>query len=142
MAYSVDSDKNKENPVTPSVFGLSEQLLYKIASLDSAVQSGFRRIDENIERIRTDLHDSQLRTNDKVNEVDKRVTADIVHICNRLDTKDREGRILVEKYNDRMHAVETWQKVAMARASIIGAAIVIVWTFVAPTLRAVLGVPS
>lgn len=148
MAYSPDNSKaNQENPSTPAVnYSITEQLLYKIASLDSAVQAGFRRLDEKMDRVQSDLHDSQISTNDRINNLDKEFTEAIAFKRQRIDNLER---VWEERYRNRceytdkkLHDIETWQKVAMARAGIVGAAIVIIWTFVSPAVQHLLGIPS
>jgi hypothetical protein len=148
-----DTDANRNNPSTPSHVSLSEQLLYRIASLDATVQQGFRRVDERLDRFQNDLHENQIATNDRINKLDKDVHEQLSFKRGRLDAiekgivsqreKDRtEGQKLIDDFNGRMTNVETWQKVVVARIGIVTAALVGLWTFIAPTVRAALGIDN
>lgn len=140
MPYSVDSDANKENAHSPSVYlNMTEQLLYKIAALDASVQSGFRRIDEKMDRFQTDLHDSQIATNDRINTLDKEVNDALLRKRQRIDKLEEMERDHCHKINDRINGVETWQKILTARMTIIGSGILFAWTFIAPFVRHAVG---
>lgn len=143
MTYSVNSEDNKRNPSSPAAsMSLTEQLLYRIAALDASVNSGFRRIDEKMDRFQTDLHDSQISTNDRINQLDKEVTEAILRKRTRIDELERAIQKQCQLDDKRMTEIETWQKVLIARMSVAGALIVGVWTFVAPVLRQAVGLGS
>lgn len=142
MPYSIDEELNKRNPITPSHMSMTDQFLYRLASLDSSVESGFRRLDDNLERLRKDMHDAEIRYNDKINEVDKHARENISRIDVELTNRAKEGRAHLDKYNNRVTEIETWQKVAVARVSVIMAVIVGLWTFIAPTIRNILGIAN
>jgi hypothetical protein len=142
MPYSVDSDHNKDNSRTPSEMGLTDQVLYRVASLDASVQTGFRRIDEGMERLRADFHDAQLAVNERISKLDKDVHEQLAFKRARIDGLVKEGAGVREKIEGRITALETWQKVMLARASIVFGAIIALWTFIAPTLRNLLGIAN
>ena len=89
----MDPEDNKQNPFTPGLISLSEQLLYKIASLDTAVQQGFRRLDERMDRFQNDLHENQITTNDRINELDKEFREAIAFKRTRIDNLVKDGSI-------------------------------------------------
>ena len=95
MPYSPDHpEENKQNAFSPShQMNITEQLLYKIAALDASVQSGFRRIDEKMDRFQTDLHDSQISTNDRINNLDKEMNEAILRKRTRIDKLEEVQRI-------------------------------------------------
>lgn len=139
----MNSEENKTNPHTPSThLALNEQLMYKLASLDAAVQMGFRRLDEKMDRFQNDLHENQITTNDRISELDKEFNRMFEFKRARIDGLVKEGQIYKEMLEKRLTEIETWQKVSTARIGILMGAIVTVWTFIAPTLRDLLGVPN
>ena len=149
--YSMDSEQNKVNPATPSQVVLSDQLIYRIASLDASVQSGFRRLDEKMDRLQTDMHDRHMEINDRVNQLDKEVSEGFLRKRNRIDALEarcaEDKRKAEDRYvarcttvDNRIHDIETWQKVLVARISIVGAAIVVLWTIFGPAIQHTIGV--
>jgi DNA anti-recombination protein RmuC len=155
MPYAVDDpESNKENPVSPSVYmSMTEQLLYKIAALDASVNQGFRRIDERLDRVQTDLHESQVTINNRISELDKEFSEDILRKRQRID--DLEKRILAmkaeaeERYrvrceltDRRINDIETWQKVIVGKASIVLTLGFAFWTVFAPTIRHFFGISN
>jgi dGTP triphosphohydrolase len=129
MPYSVDSDENKLNPKTPSEYmTMNDQLLYKLAALDASMNAGFRRLDEKMDRFQTDLHNSQIMMTDRLSELDKEVTANLVI---------KQG--MIEANRDRIINLETSNKVLMARFAVAMAAILVVWTVFGPILRHAIG---
>lgn len=150
----MDIEANKENPVSPSsVYSMTEQMLYKLAALDASVQSGFRRIDEKMDRFQADLHNGQIATNDRINALDKEMTESFTRKRQRLDELDKvvqrvaieaedRSRRHCEDINHRVGKVEEWQKILTARMTIIGGGILAVWTFVAPAIRTAFGMGS
>lgn len=140
MPYSMDAEENKNNPTSPSVYlSMTEQLLYKIAALDASVQQGFRRIDEKMDRFQTDLHDSQIATNDRINTLDKEMNDAILRKRQRIDKIEETMREQCHKDNSRMTEIETWQKVLTARATLAGGLALFAWTFIAPYIRHIFG---
>jgi len=107
MPYSMDSDENQRNAQSPSpLMSMHEQLIYKIAALDASMQSGFRRLDEKMDRFQTDLHDNQIETNDRINRLESETTAHFLLKRQRIDALEK-----------RMGETETWQKIAVARTA-------------------------
>ena len=120
------------NPFTPSDnISLNEQLLYRIASLDASVREGFRRVDERLDRFQSDLHENQITSLNKINEVDT-----------DLQKFKEFKRLRVDSIEKRVGEMETWQKVIMARVSVLITAVAIIWTVLGPTLRSILGISN
>ena len=143
MPYSMDPDENKKNAMSPSEYlTVNEQLMYKLASLDAAVQGGFRRLDEKMDRFQTDLHEGQIATNDRINNLDKEFTSAIKAKRERIDMLVAAGEIEKKALIDRVIKLETWREVALAKVSVGVALIVGLWTFIAPTVRNVLGIAN
>lgn len=139
----MDKDENRQNAYTPSPsISLSEQLLYKIASLDTAVQQGFRRLDERMDRIQTDFHDAQLSVNDRISKLDKETAEAFAAKRLRIDTLVQDRDMWREKQNERFQKIETWQAVAMAKVGVIMGLITSLATMFAPTVRHALGIPG
>lgn len=138
----MDADQNKANPITPSEVTLADQLLYRVASLDATVQSGFRRIDEGMERLRSDFHESQLATNDRINALDKEMHETFAFKRARIDNLVEKGEVTKTKFEERISNLETWKAVATARVAVIVGGLFILWTFIAPTIRALIGIPN
>lgn len=132
MPYSMDVEENMKNPASPSEqIPMTEQFLYRFASLESSVNSGFRRLDERLNRFQEDLHESQIITNDRINNIDKEFHEALAF-----------KRVRIDNLQQRVQDLETWQKVIMARVGIIIAAVAVVWTFIAPVLRNLIGVSN
>ncbi len=143
MTYSVDPEENKRNPNSPSEYlTMNEQLMYKLASLDAAVQGGFRRLDEKMDRFQSDLHESQIATNDRISELDKEFTAAIAAKRARIDTLVKEGDIVRSGYEKRIVELETWQKVVMAKIGLMVSGVTAAWVLAAPTIRSFLGISN
>lgn len=130
MSYNPDdSDSNRNNPTSPSAYmTMNEQLMYKLAALDASVQSGFRRLDEKMDRFQTDLHENQIETNDRINRLEH-------------ETKDTFAfkRQRIDALTLRVAALETWQKISMARVAILVGAVSFLWVLVAPAVRQFFG---
>lgn len=132
MSYSVDPQANKENATSPSVYlSMTEQLLYKIAALDASVQSGFRRIDEKMDRFQTDLHESQINLNDRINQLDKEFGEAILFKRQRIDA-------LEKRINELENAIST-AKAQFAAGALV---VTIIWTLFGPAIRHVFGIPG
>ena len=130
MPYSVDGEENKKNPHSPSEYlTMNEQLMYKLAALDAAVQGGFRRLDEKMDRFQHDLHEGQIATNDRINKLDKEVVEQIAIKRKRID-----------EVCDRLNKIETWQQVAMAKVGVTIAVISGALALLGPSIRNVLGI--
>ena len=120
------------NPFTPSDnISLNEQLLYRIASLDASVREGFRRVDERLDRFQSDLHENQIASINRINEVDT-----------DLQKFKEFKRLRVDGIEKRVGELETWTKVMMARVGILITGVAIIWTVLGPTIRAVLGISN
>lgn len=132
MPYSNNSDENKENPFSPSPdLPLREQFLYRFSALEEAVRSGFRRIDERMDRMQTELHDRHIEINDRVTIIDRETREQFAFKRARIDA-----------LSERLTALETWSKVVTARFAVLLGVVTVVWTIVAPFLRNILGVPN
>jgi hypothetical protein len=116
MPYSTDSDLNKENPATPSEFSLGSQLLYRVASLDS--------------------------TNDRINNLDKEMHETFALKRARIDGLVEKGNVSKAEIDKRLVELETWKAVAVAKISVLIGILFIAWTFLAPTLRNLLGIAN
>lgn len=143
MSYSMDSDANRDNATSPSIhLTMNEQLMYKLAALDAAVQGGFRRLDEKMDRFQTDLHDSQISTNDRISNLDKEFAAAIAAKRARIDGLVRDGEIGKRALEQRLIDLETWKHVAMAKISTIISAVALIWIVAAPTIRNFIGIAN
>lgn len=132
MSYSMDSDQNKENPFSPSPdLPLREQFLYRFSALEEAVRSGFRRIDERMDRMQTELHDRHIEINDRVTVIDRETREQFAFKRARIDA-----------LTERVSALETWSKVVTARFAVLLAVVTVAWTILAPFIRSALGVPN
>lgn len=105
------------------------QLMSKLAGLESTVLEGFRRLDEKMERLQTDLHDSQINTNDRINALDKEFSDAVIRKRERIDTLEK-----------RVVDIETWQAVAIAKVTVIMGVITALAMMFAPTVRHILGI--
>ncbi len=121
---------------------MNEQLMYKLASLDAAVTGGFRRLDEKMDRFQSDLHDSQLQTNDRISNLDKEFGAAISAKRARIDGLVKEGEVAKKEVEARITALETWKHVVVAKVTVACTAILAVWTVLAPTVRQFLGISN
>jgi hypothetical protein len=121
---------------------MNEQLMYKLASLDAAVQGGFRRLDEKMDRFQHDLHEGQIQTNDRISELDKEFTAAIRAKRERIDGLVKEAEIVKAEYTKRLVALETWREVAVAKVTMAVGVVVGLWTLVAPAVRGLLGISN
>jgi predicted nucleic acid-binding Zn-ribbon protein len=123
-----------------SLVGLTDQLLYKLASLDSTVQQGFRRLDERMDRFQADLHENVITTNDKINNLDKEFREAIAFKRARIDGLVAEGQQAKKEIEKRIADLETWKAVAVAKISVIMIGLTLAWTLIAPTVRNILGI--
>jgi len=92
-----------------------------------------------MDRFQTDLHDSQIATNDRINRLDKETNEALLRKRARVDKLEETQRANCHEINERIHQVESWQKVLTARMTLAGGAIVVIWTFVAPVIRTAFG---
>src|SRR5690349_16330442 len=136
MPYSTDPEENMSNPFTPSDnISLNEQLLYRIASLDASVREGFRRVDERLDRFQSDLHENQIASLQRINEVDTDLQKFKEFKRLRVDSIEKD-------LGKRIGDIETWSKVLMARVGVLITGVAIVWTILGPTLRTILGISN
>lgn len=120
------------NPFTPSDnISLNEQLLYRIASLDASVREGFRRVDERLDRFQSDLHENQIASIQRINEVDT-----------DLQKFKEFKRLRVDALQERIINLESWKTAVMARVGVMITAVAIIWTVLGPTLRNILGISN
>jgi len=130
--YSMDKDANENNPWTPSAeLSLSDQFLYRFSRLEEAVRSGFTRVDENIAALRNEFHDRNLDQVQRVTTLESKVDANFAFKRARIDALEK-----------RIIELETWSKVLTARLAIALAAVIMIWTFIAPILRNIVGLPG
>lgn len=116
--------------------------MYKLASLDAAVQAGFRRLDEKMDRFQNDLHDSQLQINDRINNLDKETAAVLLAKRIKIEAIEAEGRKAKAEVDKRLVNIETWQQVAMAKVGVMLTVLTIIWIGLAPAIRNILGIPN
>lgn len=143
MPYNVDPEQNKVNPFTPDqAMSLNDQFIYRFSALEETVRSGFRRVDENLNRLTNDLHDRHIEINDRISKLDKEFSEALV----TMEKKNTEAlafkRARIDGVTQRVSDLETWSKVLTARLSIAFGAVLCVWTVIAPYIRNVLGVPN
>ena len=136
MTYSLDSEANRHNAHSPSEhLTVNEQLLYKLAALDSAVTQGFRRLDEKMTRFQSDLHENQINTNDRINTLDKEFREAIALKRSRIDALVGESLVRATASDLRLTALETWKQVAIAKIGLFMSLVGAVWVFFAPSVR-------
>jgi len=129
--------------VTPSEqFSMNEQLLIKLASLDTEMRAGFRRLDEKMDRFQSDLHENQISTNDRMNKLDKEFTEAITFKRVRIDGLEKAHNDFKSEVREELNGINTWQQVAMAKIGVVVTAIAIVWIVFAPTIRNFLGIAN
>lgn len=129
-------------PTASEQMSMNEQLLYKLAGIDAAMQSGFRRIDEKMDRFQTDLHESQISTNDRINSLDKEVHETFLRKRARMDGQDKLIAELKAKHESDYNEIKTWQQVVVAKVGVISTSIALVWVLFAPTIRDFLGISN
>jgi hypothetical protein len=131
--YSPDDPKaNKDNPFTPSPdLPLREQFLYRFSALEEAVRSGFRRLDERMDRFQTEIHDRHIEVNTRITHLE-------------VDTREQFAfkRQRVDGLEKRVAELETWSKVVTARFAVLLAVVTVAWTVLAPFLRNIIGVSN
>lgn len=110
---------------------VSADIVSKLAILEVSLNEGFRRLDEKMSRFQSDLHDNQVAVTLRITELDKEVN-------NKFAIKRTKLEVLDHRVND----IETWQKVAMAKVTVLVGAASIILTLFAPTFRHILGVPD
>lgn len=139
----MDGDANKKNPYTPDrAMSIDEQFLYRFSGLEEAVRSGFRRLDEKVDRLQKDLHEAQLSVNDRISQLDKETTEQFAAKRIRIDGLVKDGAVAKTLIEKRISDIETWQKVIMARFSVALTALVIFWTLFGPIVRNFLGISN
>lgn len=121
---------------------MNEQLLYKLASLAAEVQSGFRRLDEKMNRFQSDLHESQLSTNDRINALDREFHEKILLEQNRVTQLEKDLRETKFEQQHNVNELRTWQHVAMAKVGVLTTVIALVWIILGPTLKSIIGISS
>jgi predicted nucleic acid-binding Zn-ribbon protein len=125
----MNSEENKQNAFTPShSMSFQEQLIYKIAALDASMQSGFRRLDEKMDRFQTDLHDNQIETNDRINKLDNETTAHFVLKRARID-----------KIQEQMEELRQWRTVLTTRMAMVGFGAFAVWAVIGQPIQNLMG---
>lgn len=130
--YSMDKDSNKENPFTPSGdFPIREQFLYRFSALEEACRSGFRRLDERMDRLQSDLHDRHVEMNDRLSTFERETIDQFKVKRARIDATEK-----------RLTDLETWSKVLTARFAVILAVVMAVWTVLAPVIRNAIGIAN
>jgi hypothetical protein len=140
--YSPDPKANRENSETPSpLISLHEQLIYKIASLDAAVQQGFRRLDERMDRMQTDLHDNQINFNDRLVRLESDIDSRFMVKRTRLDNLEKDFREFkgAVATNDRVTALERWRDIATARVAAVGGVFIIIWAIISKPVENFMG---
>ena len=95
-----------------------------------------------MDRFQSDLHDSQITTNDRINELDKEFRDAIAFKRQRIDSLVAEGTAARKEVEKRLIDLETWRAVALAKVSVSMAVITTVAMLFAPTIRHILGVAN
>lgn len=149
MTYSMDKEANKQNATSPSPFmSLHEQLIYKLAALDSALQSGFRRLDEKMDRFQADLHDNQIETNDRINRLENDVNARFLLKRGRIDALEKrinsidtiEQRVgAITQLEKKVEAIENWKTAMVAKVSGIGVVMFAIWAVFGDIIKTAIG---
>jgi len=143
MPYSSDKDANKENPYSPSrAMSIEDQFLYRFSALEESVRSGFRRMDENFNRMQAEIHDRDLAVHSRITEVEKEMRDQFSFKRARIDRLVSEGAIARKEIEKRITELETWSKVLTARFAVILAVVTVVWTLAAPLIRGLIGIPN
>jgi len=132
MPYNTDPNLNKDNAWSPSEhLTVNEQLMYRLAALDASVTQGFRRLDEKMDRFQADLHANEIAANDRINK-----------LASDVATRFEFKRARIDQIEKRMTTLETWSQVLMGKVAIAVAALIGLWTFIAPTVRGILGISN
>jgi hypothetical protein len=129
---------------------MENQLVYKLASLESTISNSLRRIDEKIDRMQTDMHARHMESAQEMSRfassVENRLTLkrarmdgfekDLHDFKNTLalatlKAKDDAQTLVNIKFNDlnsRLDGVEDWQTKMTVRGSMALGGVVIAWT--------------
>lgn len=121
---------------------MQEQIIAKLASLETNVSSGFRRLDEKMDRFQADMHDGQIRLNDKINDLDREFGTKIALKKERIDNLAANGEVTKTNTEKRLVDVETWQKVIMARVGLLVGGATILFTLLGPSIRDFMGISN
>lgn len=136
MPYSMDPQANRENPTTPSpLMTLHEQLIYKLAALDASMQSGFRRLDEKMDRFQSDLHNSQLEVNDRINKLKSEMDATFLHKHNRIDTIEVSREAQCKTLQGQIDELKNWKTVLTTRMAMVGFGAFAVWAVIGQPIQ-------
>lgn len=121
---------------------MQEQIISKLASLETNVSTGFKHLDEKMSRFQTDLHKSQLDAAEKIADLDKEFTAKMEFKRAKIDTLVANGETVKSNIERRLIDIETWQKVVMARVGLIAGSATVVFTLLGPTIRQLFGISN
>lgn len=140
--FNETPDKRGAWSPSPEYLSMDMQLISKLSSLESTVLAGFRRLDEKMDRFQTDLHESQIQTNDRINTLDKEFNAALAFKRQRIDALEKDLRDAENEMQVGLAEINTWQQVAMAKVGIVVTVFGLVWVVLAPTIRGLLGIPG
>lgn len=131
MPYSMDPEANKQNPSTPSpLMTLHEQLIYKLAALDASMQSGFRRLDEKMDRFQSDLHDSQIEVNDRINQLRSETDATVLREHTRINALEIKQENQCKNIQSQVDELKNWKTVLTTRMAMVGFGAFAVWAVI------------
>lgn len=123
MPYSIDPEENRNNAKTPSIISMENQLIYRIGSLESKLDAGFKRLDEKFDRLQADNHERMLEQAKDFAEF-------------KVETRVCDG-----EFRTRIETLERWQNKMIAYGSAALAGVTIIWTLFGPAIRYVFGIP-
>lgn len=147
----MDPEANKRNSETPSPgMAMENQLVYKIASLESALSNSLRRLDEKLDRMQTELHDRHVESAQELSRFASSVESRLTLKRARMDALERElhdirntitvssikavgdAKALVDQKFEtlctKIDKVEEWQTKTTIRGSMLAGGIVVAWT--------------
>jgi len=144
MPYSMDPEENKKNAYSPSQqMQIQEQMIYKLAALDSAVNGGFRRLDEKFDRMQSELHDRFMELSSDITRVEAETKARFDLKRTRIDLLEKEQNRRVDEIckdlNKQITDLNSWRDRFVARVSAIGGGVVVLWTIFGDYLRQAIG---
>ncbi len=151
MPYNVDSDLNKENAHSPSMYTFENQLIYRLASLEATLTNSLKRIDEKIDRYQTDANQkytdnaAQIARVAAVLETHKEATrAERDKIREDIEKEKLAAARRLEEhkieFQKKIDPIESWRRETMTRVSLIAGLITVGWVLFGDVVQKVLGV--
>lgn len=121
---------------------MQEQVIAKLSSLEASMSSGFRRLDEKMDRFQSDLHNTTIDTNAKIAALDKEIANKFEFKRKRIDALVASGETVKEKLEARINVLETWKQVVLGKIAALVTVLTGVWILLAPTIRQIMGVSN